>query len=302
MPLFIGYYEGQAMDGLEAELIVLLKKRMRASFSSKNQERKKHLKRSELNAASQAKNQAISDEILDPDVLYEPEVSADPVDMIMTAIEERKECTICLEEEELTNFPTFSCGHNGACNTCIEALVESALKNSISALHELKCPEKGCKKPILFEELQQILPFNIKSLEAINELLYDQYIGKQEDIIYCLNQECRCPYVTQKRACKVTCIKCTTTFCEYCVANHSDLIPCFIARLLWGANKGWRDLGYLIENRFIVSCPNCGTYIEKNGGCSHMQCKCGHSFNWLNPLSSHYTIDDSSFDWEGGVS
>lgn len=208
----------------------------------------------------------------------------------MPVIAQIKECSVCLEEKEITNFMVFSCGHSGTCNTCIESLVESALKNSISVLHELKCPEKECKKPFLFKELQQL---NIEGLETINELLCDQYIGQQEDIIYCPNQECRCPYVTQKRSCKVTCMQCTTTFCEYCVINHSNVIPCFIARTLWGTSKRWHDLDYLIEHRFMIPCPNCGTYIEKNGGCPHMKCAiCKHDFFWSGENK------DDDHDWE----
>jgi len=28
------------------------------------------------------------------------------------------------------------------------------------------------------------------------------------------------------------------------------------------------------------SCPECGEVIEKNGGCDHMTCRCGHEFWW----------------------
>ncbi|CAH3158678.1 unnamed protein product [Porites evermanni] len=31
-----------------------------------------------------------------------------------------------------------------------------------------------------------------------------------------------------------------------------------------------------------MQCPNCGSCIEKNGGCNHMQCiKCKHDFCWM---------------------
>src|SRR5689334_20633950 len=28
-------------------------------------------------------------------------------------------------------------------------------------------------------------------------------------------------------------------------------------------------------------CPKCESPIEKNGGCIHMTCKCGHEFCWM---------------------
>ena len=33
--------------------------------------------------------------------------------------------------------------------------------------------------------------------------------------------------------------------------------------------------------RKIQKCPSCTVGIEKNGGCNHMTCKCGHEFCWL---------------------
>ncbi|CAE7370501.1 unnamed protein product [Symbiodinium natans] len=30
----------------------------------------------------------------------------------------------------------------------------------------------------------------------------------------------------------------------------------------------------------VKRCPKCREYIEKNGGCDHMTCRCGHQFSW----------------------
>jgi ariadne-1 len=30
----------------------------------------------------------------------------------------------------------------------------------------------------------------------------------------------------------------------------------------------------------VKKCPKCTEYIEKNGGCDHMTCRCGHEFWW----------------------
>eukprot|EP00932_Pfiesteria_piscicida_P011540 SRR837773.22719.p2 GENE.SRR837773.22719~~SRR837773.22719.p2 ORF type:complete len:296 (+),score=29.81 SRR837773.22719:61-888(+) len=34
------------------------------------------------------------------------------------------------------------------------------------------------------------------------------------------------------------------------------------------------------RRRHLKYCPRCRASIEKNGGCDHMRCRCGHNFNW----------------------
>jgi len=36
----------------------------------------------------------------------------------------------------------------------------------------------------------------------------------------------------------------------------------------------------MAHNEDMKCCPSCGALIEKNGGCDHMTCRCGYSFNW----------------------
>lgn len=39
-------------------------------------------------------------------------------------------------------------------------------------------------------------------------------------------------------------------------------------------------------------CPKCGKFIQKNGGCPHMGCKCGHQFCWgcMNSWNGHPSV------------
>jgi len=30
----------------------------------------------------------------------------------------------------------------------------------------------------------------------------------------------------------------------------------------------------------VKKCPKCNEYIEKNGGCDHMTCRCSYEFWW----------------------
>ena len=35
---------------------------------------------------------------------------------------------------------------------------------------------------------------------------------------------------------------------------------------------------YIAEGK---NCPSCGEFVEKNGGCPHMTCKCGNEYCWM---------------------
>jgi hypothetical protein len=37
----------------------------------------------------------------------------------------------------------------------------------------------------------------------------------------------------------------------------------------------------------VKKCPGCGEYIEKNGGCDHMRCRCGYNFWWSTRKPCH---------------
>jgi len=70
-----------------------------------------------------------------------------------------------------------------------------------------------------------------------------------------------------------------------------DMVMCFICEHQWDATEG--ILGEETElpdgeevaevsvaGVRVKRCPNCHEYIEKNGGCDHMTCRCRHEFSW----------------------
>lgn len=57
-----------------------------------------------------------------------------------------------------------------------------------------------------------------------------------------------------------------------------DTVMCFICEHQWSADVGDTPVGDLPGG--LKSCPKCNSQIEKNGGCDHMTCRCGHEFFW----------------------
>jgi hypothetical protein len=57
-----------------------------------------------------------------------------------------------------------------------------------------------------------------------------------------------------------------------------DTIMCFLCEHQWSLMDGVAPEDGLPGS--VKNCPKCGVQIEKNGGCDHMTCRCGHEFYW----------------------
>merc|ERR1712179_713603 len=53
-----------------------------------------------------------------------------------------------------------------------------------------------------------------------------------------------------------------------------DTVMCFLCEHQWPAQDGDAPVENLPGT--LKACPRCQAQIEKNGGCDHMTCRCGH--------------------------
>mmetsp|Transcript_60283 Transcript_60283/g.111805 ORF Transcript_60283/g.111805 Transcript_60283/m.111805 type:complete len:427 (+) Transcript_60283:38-1318(+) len=63
-----------------------------------------------------------------------------------------------------------------------------------------------------------------------------------------------------------------------------DTVMCFMCEHQWlpeesGVSPGIPDVEEVMGVA-VKKCPRCEEYIEKNGGCDHMTCRCKHEFYW----------------------
>ena len=67
----------------------------------------------------------------------------------------------------------------------------------------------------------------------------------------------------------ITCNKCQNTFCSKCffVVHEGD------------CDKN--ELEFFENNLHYRQCSNCKNVIEKNQGCNHITCRCGHQFCYI---------------------
>jgi hypothetical protein len=64
-----------------------------------------------------------------------------------------------------------------------------------------------------------------------------------------------------------------------------DTVMCFVCERTWTPEEMGLPAPVNCDIEEIMGvkvkkCPKCQEYIEKNGGCDHMTCKCGYEFLW----------------------
>lgn len=58
-----------------------------------------------------------------------------------------------------------------------------------------------------------------------------------------------------------------------------DSVMCFICEEQWPVSESASSISEDLPGT-LKACPGCRAPIEKNGGCDHMSCRCGHQFYW----------------------
>merc|ERR1711972_230295 len=63
-----------------------------------------------------------------------------------------------------------------------------------------------------------------------------------------------------------------------------DTVMCFLCEHVWVPENSEGETPSTdaenVAGLAVKKCPNCMEYIEKNGGCDHMTCRCKYEFYW----------------------
>jgi len=132
------------------------------------------------------------------------------------------------------------------------------------------CPE--CKFVYTKDKIDQILLFNIKDKEEINNLnkLLDN--NNTKEIILSNPELMFCPIVN----CDGFAKKNNNKEYNICTMGHKFCIKC---RELWHNDGKWKEeekidkLFQEFSKKYdLKNCPYCHIVTNKNGGCNHMKC------------------------------
>ena len=184
----------------------------------------------------------------------------------------QKLCNIC--ENSYVQFK-FSC-NTITCGACIKdhflTQIQTYNNKYLSDKIVFTCPNT-CKCLISNVEVEKIM--DKETLNKYNSTLTKMCLAKQGDVQNCPNSACKNAGFYD--------INCTKEFeCNFCGSKWKNTRS-LENRVLNILNYfSYENLKSMIKV-FILSksCNNCGTKIEKNKGCKHMECfRCEYSFCW----------------------
>lgn len=199
----------------------------------------------------------------------------------------RFDCPICCEE--VKEGVSLGCKHF-VCRGCLTTYLSECVKSL--RISRIKCP--GSLECPHFVTRSLVESLGSQTLwDAYNRCSIEIYLKTRKDIRGCPASDC--PYyivfpgaayqANSKDQVPVSDLpigecKCGTTFCFLCgLGNHVPL-TCAQAET-WQSLVSDDSRTLLLTTENAKPCPKCNIIIEKQKGCYHMKCTCGHEFCWI---------------------
>lgn len=186
-------------------------------------------------------------------------------------------CQICYTRAPLQ---ALSCGCM-YCKPCLYEWFKDQLKSFFRDDLQIVCPSSRVKHPIADEDILKACSTASQTKE-VNALLLKRTLLRLSDTRSCPNASCSyIGWLDFSHFCisSVECPACHTTWKEMNVYPWYLRMLVMLVKAVFGmqeeeSNEMWKWL-------WTKNCPNCHVAIEKNGGCSNMNCyKCKAAFCW----------------------
>eukprot|EP00439_Symbiodinium_sp_Y106_P054974 s177_g7.t1 len=178
-------------------------------------------------------------------------------------------CVVCGEDAMVLLRPPGCPNDHAACQTCWARWGEEQIEASRHGRrYPARCLWPGCESNLHVEDwLWRLLKFSPRLSQLVAEL--DRRVRLQQNRLY--------PPAVQ--------VDCPRPGCVGLGYLGFDTVMCFICEHQWDATEGiLGEETELPEGEEVAEasvagvkvkrCPKCNEYIEKNGGCDHMTCRC----------------------------
>ncbi len=195
------------------------------------------------------------------------------------------ECLRCWDDITPQHAVSVRCCRHWICLPCMKSyLVEVLTSNSLNRdVIGLRCPMSKCPIVLPMEVWHQLSDAEQSKFERT---VITRFVEENRDThTWCPNPKGTCDTIValenyDGNRVAVECTRCNYAFCFACGAE--DHYPASCEEMTSWAVKCRDDSE--TANWLTVhtkACPKCRKATEKNGGCNHMTCKCGHNFCWI---------------------
>ncbi|XP_064134197.1 E3 ubiquitin-protein ligase RNF14-like isoform X1 [Loxodonta africana] len=219
-------------------------------------------------------------------------------------------CNICFCIKLGTECMYFlNCKHV-YCRVCLKDYFEIQIKDGQVLC--LNCPEPKCPSVATPGQVKELVQAEL--FARYDRLLLQSSLDLMGDVVTCPRPSCQLPVVEEPDSKMGICTGCSYAFCSLCRLAYHGISPCRITpeklmqlpeeyqqadeagKKLLEQKYGMKVIQMALEEmksktwlkKNSKCCPNCGTRIEKFGGCNKMTCtNCMRYFCWicLNSLS-----------------
>ncbi|CAF4221288.1 unnamed protein product [Rotaria sp. Silwood2] len=202
------------------------------------------------------------------------------------------ECSICCDT--LTSYDAcqlLPC-HHTLCQSCLKSYIctsiSSATYSSSGGTSPITCFQQNCSTQLNSSLLQAFISYEI--YQSYNQSLIDRHLFSSGNYRKCPSRVCLNLLIIDDKTKSSLMCSCGQRVCSECLEEYHFPATCqqyksYVARLresgddLLSISKiGDNSNCYIAEGK---NCPNCGEFVEKNGGCPHMTCKCGNEYCWM---------------------
>jgi len=173
----------------------------------------------------------------------------------------------------------LGCTHAPYCVTCLRSHFSEEINGKGNVI-TLKCPALSCRIKPSTEDLLKVLPKS--TYERYDRILLNVYLESLDDFRWCSKKGCGSGGLGSSDSPIMICENSHKT----CFTHNEPWHEGYTCRE-WDEEKDrMKEQGAVDDDETWVElntkpCPKCSFPIEKNGGCIHMTCKCGHEFCWM---------------------
>jgi E3 ubiquitin-protein ligase RNF144 len=172
------------------------------------------------------------------------------------------ECSLCYmpcEDLSDTYNPTCCYSQIKIHESCMIRYLESKMEEGST---QIKCPNIYCGALLGTEILTSLL--TPQAFERFNFIAFEKYLINAPDVVKCSSPTCNNFGFFNQNCTVMECTECSQKTCVKCSCpNHAG--ECDIESILKRMPNMRR-------------CDRCKNYVEHNGGCIYVTCRCGYQF------------------------